>query len=440
MPRTIIIEEFKEIDAPADLLLSTGEISVFPSIVEKNFFSIRYKKGKPVFQAGGYVGIIPINSSLLIDIRPKVPISNLERIVFVSNYSPKILKEFKRKYDPHTYSSVSLSEFIIDCFLRLMEELCVNGLVKDFAACSSTGLFPKGRINFSATIRARSKSNDSRLVTQWYDRSVDTIPNQFLKSVVKMLLSNRDLMTAKDRKRAILYIVNHFSGVTDRSPYSLLFAPPIVSPLDYIPSTKETYPDAIALAKMIVDGKGLSYQNGSAASASALVLDLASAFESYVLAILESGLPTPQFKVLNGNLGGVNGGKRRLLEPSSSTYYTGKKVDATPDIVIEYIEGDRQVNIVVDVKYKSISSVANRDDLNQIISYAASYNSVCGILIFPANSDNKTGMVNLGKIRGVEFYQYFMDLGRPDIESEESVLVKALAEVIDDCFSQIGKP
>ncbi|MDO4927270.1 MAG: hypothetical protein Q3980_16630, partial [Turicibacter sp.] len=208
MPEIIVIAEFKEIDAPASLFLSSGEISAFPSIIEKNFFSIKYKKGKAVFQAGGYVGIIPINSNLSIDIRPKVPIANLERIVFISNHQPQILKEFKRRYDPHEYSSTSLSDFIIDCFLKSAEELCAGGVLKIYKERSNAGFFPKGRIDFSGTVRARSKTNDSRITSKWFDRTTDTIPNQFLKSIVLMLLNNPALVKDKSRKRSVLYILN----------------------------------------------------------------------------------------------------------------------------------------------------------------------------------------------------------------------------------------
>ncbi|WP_315265538.1 5-methylcytosine restriction system specificity protein McrC [Pseudomonas fragi] len=428
MPETIVIAEFKEIEAPASLFLSSGEISAFPSIIEKNYFSIKYKKGKTVFQAGGYVGIIPINSNLSIDIRPKVPIANLERIVFISNHQPQILKEFKRRYDPHDYSSASLSDFIIDCFLKSAEELCAGGLLKTYKESSSTGFFPKGRIDFASTVRARSKTNDSRVTSQWFDRTTDTIPNQFLKSVMLMLLNNASLMKDKNRKRSALYILNQLSDISDRDLHTLNSHPSIITPQDFIPSTKEIYLDTISLAKIILEGKGLSYQAGSSASASALVLNIAEAFEWYLLAILRSSkYNNHELKVLDGNKSGSEGGKRNLLDPSSNKYYIGNKVEATPDIVIEYIRNSESFNIVIDVKYKSIKKIADRDDINQIISYAASYNSSCGILIFPANEHNTSGIINIGKIGNIEIFQYFFDLNNADIESEEVVLIEALA-------------
>lgn len=428
MPEIIVIAEFKEIDAPASLFLNSGEISAFPSIIEKNFFSIKYKKGKAMFQAGGYVGIIPINSNLSIDIRPKVPIANLERIVFISNHQPQILKEFKRRYDPHEYSSTSLSDFIIDCFLKSAEELCARGVLKIYKERSNTGFFPKGRIDFSGTVRARSKINDSRVTSKWFDRTTDAIPNQFLKSIVLMLLNNPALVKDKSRKCSMLYILNQLSGISEKDPRALSFHPSIISPHDLIPSTKELYLDTIALAKIILEGKGLSYQVGSAASASALVLNIAEAFEWYLLAILRSSkYNNHEFKVLDGNKSGLNGGKRNLLDPSTNEFYIGIKVEATPDIVIEYGSSAVHSNIVIDVKYKSIKKIADRDDINQIISYAASYKSSCGVLIFPANEYNSSGLINIGKIGTIEIFQYFFDLNNADIESEENALIEALA-------------
>ncbi|QYN02368.1 McrC family protein [Pseudomonas protegens] len=438
MPETIVIAEFKEIDAPASLFLSSGEISAYPSIIEKNFFSIKYKKGKAVFQAGGYVGIIPVNSDLSIDIRPKVPIANLERIVFLSNHQPQILKDFKRRYDPHDYSSESLSDLIVECFLKSVEELCAGGLLKQYKENSSVGFFSKGRIDFTGTLRVRSKTNDSRLASRWFERGVDTTPNQFLKSVVTMLLRDSGVVKDKSKKRSVTYVLNQLSGVSEKDAYTLFNRPEICLPHEYIPSTKGVYLDAIALAKIILEGKGLSYQSGRATSASALVLNMAEAFEWYLLAVLQSSkYNNGKFKVLDGNKGGSEGGKKNLLDPSINEFYLGNKIEATPDIVIEYTDGGGFCNIVIDVKYKSIKKIADRDDVNQIISYAASYKSTCGVLVFPANEHNRSGLVNIGRIGDIEIFQCFVDLNSSDIEREEDIFVQVMASLTSGVLSNM---
>ncbi len=65
-------EERKEINIQiSDIVQEGGILNIFPSV--KKFFSIDYKprNDKLSLVAGGFIGLIPINSNLAIEIRPK---------------------------------------------------------------------------------------------------------------------------------------------------------------------------------------------------------------------------------------------------------------------------------------------------------------------------------------------------------------------------------
>lgn len=426
------VKEYEEVEIPDSFFSQSGEISAFPSILEKDYFSVRFKKGKPVFQAGGYVGIIPVNSELSLDISPKVPIANLERMVFLANHKPQILKDFKRKYDPHYYSSKSLNEFLVDCFLMATELVCINGLLKFYSQQSATGFFPKGRINFSETIRARSKFNDSRVTSSWSERTPNNAPNQLLKSLLAIIINNEGLTQDRKRKQIAIDLINCFTEISDVDA-DIILTDPLVTDHDInIPSTKGEYLDAIALAKIILQGKGVSFTSGGSVTASSMILNLAEAFEWYVLAILRhSDITVENFIALDGNKDGSTGARKALFDHSSRDSYINKTVSATPDIVVATTPNiTPSKNVVIDVKYKSIKNIADRADLNQIISYAASYKSQHGLLILPASKSSGTGLQSLGIIGGIEFFQYFIDLAAPDIEAQENLLRRAIINLL----------
>lgn len=428
--KTLKVKEYDEIEIPTQFFTSDGELSAFPEVLQKDYFSVRFKKGKPVFQAGGYIGTIPVNAELALEITPKVPIANLERIVFLANHEPTILKDFKKRYSPHHYSSRNLSEFLSDCFLRATEDVCSNGLLKLYRARSSSGFSPKGRIDMTSTIRARSKFNDTRLVSTWHERTADNPANQLLKHVLQRMLTIEHLMENRKRKREVVELLDHFTMISEVPEHQLLVDKMVSNHEDRIPSTKDSYLNAISLSKIILQGKGISFMNTGDVYANALILNLDKAFEGYVLAVLDHpDLKNEGYRTLDGNKGGRAGCKKPLLTPSDRDIDVGKAVVATPDILLRS-DSDEAMSLVIDVKYKSLKNLADRADLNQIISYAVSYGSRYGVLVFPANERCPPGLQCLGSISGIEFFQYFMKLDSTDIENEESALRRTMLSLM----------
>ena len=428
-PTTLTIPEFRDVEIPESLLLPSGELLAYPEVIERNFFSIRYRKGKPIFQAGGWVGVIPINDKLCLNVIPKVPISNLERLVFLSNHKPDVLKSFKRRYSPHDYSSKTLSEFLTDCLIKHIEDILNTGIFKQFTKVENTTLFPSGKINFNKTIRARGKSNSSHVVTSSYERTVDNVPNQFLKSVCLEFSKNPELMRDKHRRLSVQYILNSFSDVSNYYDIQDASADRSLAP----ENLKENYRDAVSLSLILVSGKGISFKPSGSTSANSLILNLAEAFEWYILEILRSAYnENVPIQVLDGNKGGVNGGKKPLLNSPAGSPATSKPIMATPDIVLKTSHGGQTTSVVIDVKYKSVDNLPDRDDLNQVISYAASYGASYGVLILPANEKNPSGLNLIGELPNIKFYTLFVDLNHADIETEETLLSSRLKGLLLD--------
>lgn len=430
--KIIEVKEYDEVEIPQDIFSREGEITAYAAVLQRDYFSVRFRKGKAVFQAGGYVGTIPINSNLSLNISPKVPIKNLERIVFLANHSPDILKYFKRSYGYYEHSSSSIFDVLIDCFIFSVEEVVINGLLKLYDEKRSVGVFPKGKIDFKDTVRVRSKCNDSRVSSVWSERNTNNPANQLIKTLLVSLIENKNFISDKKKRLLVWELLGHFEGVEVGEIRSLVQNDLIKQSEDKIPHNKHYYLSSISLAKMIISGHGFSFLNNSPVETSSLILNLDIAFEAYVLCILDHKyICGSGFRVLDGNKGGEHGGKKRLFDPSNREAYIGKEVKATPDILIEgnpYLQAGN--DIVIDVKYKSIKNIAPRPDLNQIISYAVSYGSKYGLLVVPAISDKKSGLLSLGIISGIEFFQYAINLGAPDIEKEEKEFRRIILELL----------
>lgn len=136
----------------------------------------------------------------------------------------------------------------------------------------------------------------------------------------------------------------------------------------------------------------------------------------------------PDVRVLDGNLTGPGGGGKNLFDTPSPDDL-GTKSPATPDIVLRRSNsaGDTDENLTVfEVKYKVYTPRAGRDDVNQTLTYAASYGAPVAVIAHPHQGKSKHGLRTVGRVGGVTLYQYGFDLSADDLEQEESAFVSSV--------------
>lgn len=153
--RIVHAEERKEIDIPiSEIVKEGGKLNIFPSV--KNYFSIDYKPKNNNLSliAGGFIGLIPINSDLAIEIKPKFSISNLTRIVSIAEDNFKTLSFFSKKYSETSDSTKTIFEFMAECLVNELKTLEEEGLLKEYLQKSEDALIIRGRINFNESIRS----------------------------------------------------------------------------------------------------------------------------------------------------------------------------------------------------------------------------------------------------------------------------------------------
>ena len=73
--RVFPCREFEPVDVPLDLLMSNGQLRLYPEA--ENYFDLDYRAGRLVVAPKSYVGLIPINDRVAIHVLPRFPIDNI---------------------------------------------------------------------------------------------------------------------------------------------------------------------------------------------------------------------------------------------------------------------------------------------------------------------------------------------------------------------------
>lgn len=426
--------EHTEISIPIDQLLTSDGLQIFPEVVNHDIFEFKFGGQGFTFKAGRYVGLIPINSNVTIDVKPRVPLRNLERIFIKSGAEVRSISGFSKWFDPHEESSDSLLDFITDALLSSIKRIAHLGLYKEYQRKESFTAQPKGRIEVTSYRYHAAAGQSGKVKCVWHERTVDNGINRCLLAALEALASKYSRLIkrkgAMSRLRQINIAAHHFQGVTSDRHNSFLRDPMVELP-SKIPSLRDYYREAVGLSKAVIYNQGISLSKpGSEFSLSSLIIDMGTVFEGYVRNILLERFDLRGYKVADGNLGQDAGGAARKLFIDDGIPRLGKNANATPDIVIQKEVGVELIpEIVIDAKYKVAAPSAQRSEINQVVTYAVIYGVKKALLIMPYNKETKLGLHYLGLVGAVQVYQYNYDLAAQEVEAEEVLWVRAIAEL-----------
>lgn len=414
------VEEYGDVALPIELIVSDGRLDIYPELLRTNILRSYSRDGKLLFQAGGWIGFVPINDRIALEVRPRVPIANLERVLYVAgNTSPIVLQGHLRQFEG-TASDLPASflDILAERLTTLAEACWSEGLHSEYVRRARVGQNPRGRLLPFKTAQNRIRTHDLlSTVSELYERTHDTGPNQCIAAALDKLYAiysgirnrsgARSLASRLGRARQLL------SHVTRDSARKFLSSP-LVSDPTRLPVSRPSYPAAIALAKIVLSGDGVDLRSADGQiSLPPMMISMEKAFESYLRVVLaQSG---DDLLVHDGNIKPPAGASTNLFHnaPANSPLRTAQ---STPDIVCAMTKAPDH-RLVIDAKYKPDIS---RDDLNQVLSYALTYRSGTVILVCPRkNPSSVVGLSLLGEVSNVKAYNYFVDLGAADLLTEE---------------------
>ena len=402
-------------------------------------YNLQLKDGKLVFKATNYIGLIPINERISIDIRPKVPIHNLTRLLSKSGVAPATFERLTNRYSVSDEEPVpQLMDIFTHGLLTACEPIRQNGIFREYYKREEETSFPRGKIVFHSTIQRHASRNVSHRVTSsWFDRKVDNGPNRLLKYTIwhlsqqyrRLTVSTKDATSRKGAAK-ILHRLNETYGLFDDVEIDheqQFLHHRLVRDPSLLPSIRDYYRDAVNLAVAIVTNRSVSLEKRDDAilALPTLLVNMEDIFERYARNVMINGLlDDTTFAVLDGNLSPPKGAAKRMLDGPGAT-------DTTPDIVIREATGPAPTTlVVVEVKYKRFKVMPERPDFNQLIGYSATYRCDCNILLHPAMDHAYSGLAYLGQIDSRHYYSYAMDLDLLDLAAEEARLVAALRGLV----------
>ncbi|RLW64697.1 MAG: hypothetical protein B6D73_10720 [gamma proteobacterium symbiont of Stewartia floridana] len=418
-------EERSEIDIPlSEVIGEGGKLNILPDV--KKYFSIDYKprNDKLTLVAGGYIGLIPINDDLAVEITPRFPISNLTRIVSIAEDKFNTLDFFARKYKEVDTATPVVFEFMAECLANELKELESEGVLKEYLRRNEDSHKIKGRIDINGSIKHLwSHGHFNKAHISFFDFTPDNPFNQLIKYAINYCIIELHAIQSEKAKlrKELIEFYSYFDGVSlyhdrrfEKDVYDSLES-------DKISDLRKYYANVCEICRLIINNAGISFdESGHDVDMSTFTLDMAAAFEKYLLNSLRLNRSTfpADTAILDGN---KEGKKKFYRQPSLA------KGDAKPDLIIKI---DDQFKIIADAKYKPGSK---DNDRYQVISHALSYGSNIAVLILPRTpSSPATPLINLGTVGEgyrVDVYEYYYDLAETNLEEEEQRFASSLASL-----------
>lgn|GEM_PF-1303882 len=419
--QVIRASEYNEVAIPLELVVRDGRLDIYSELTSSNVLRTYSKDGQLLLQAGGLVGYIPLNDRLAIEIEPRVPIGNLERMLLLAGSSAPVL--LANHLSRFTSSPVGLPNSLLDVLagrLAALTEACWNeGLYAEYQRAVNVGHSPRGRLDLYATVQRRLKRND-RLATasEQFRRTHDVAPNRCLAAALERFYEVYSGMRDRAGGRAMaarVHRARQLLGTVSTTTLSGFERHPLVLDPSRFPASRPSYSAAVSLAKVVLSGEGIELRSRAGhITLPPMMIRMETVFESYLRAVLSD---YGEMVTLDGNKAPPDGAKATLFHSAPRTS-SHRRVRSTPDIVLrERTPSERRV--VIDAKYKLDVS---RDDVNQVLGYALTYGTDTVALVLPRKSAAAPrGLQLLGQVGGVSVYTYVFDLGSPDLEAEEQL-------------------
>jgi 5-methylcytosine-specific restriction enzyme subunit McrC len=418
------VREYDPVEVPlSDLLNAKGRLRLNPDVESKGYFTIQLTKGAVRLQARGYVGLIPLNDRVVIDVKPRVPVANLGHLLRVSGYVPSSLGA-ERPYATDPAWNESLIDLFAGWLAARVDVIASEGLLLLYEQREEATSFPRGRVLAGATLtQLRPRGIRHRAVSSWFVRTADNPANRCLKYAIWFIAGRLAVLGSRTASRRQLLqrlgaLYELFASVPLDHSLSFL-SDPLVTGARATPSLRRYYRPALDLAAAIVRRYAVDVEvTGRGVDLPSMVLDMDSIFEGYLRNTLQAeAARAGGIDVLDGNAAG----KKPLFDDPPSE-------NATPDIVFRAAE--HRSPLVVEVKNVPVNGNSSRGAIEQAVTYAAAYRCNRVVLAHPrARNQDKAGLRLQGRIGDLAVYQYVFDLEAADLLVEESKFADSMFDL-----------
>src|SRR5690242_13450952 len=133
LPYVCEATEFGEVEnLPIGQVLVGGQLIINPILTGSDYVTVSLKGNELRLRAGHYVGVIPINTDVVLRVRPRVPIHSLSRLLRISEYMPADVPELTRQYAESDEALPSILEILAEAFVDAAEQVVSEGLLQEY--------------------------------------------------------------------------------------------------------------------------------------------------------------------------------------------------------------------------------------------------------------------------------------------------------------------
>lgn len=400
----------------SEILSPTGSLDILPDVLSKSYFEIDYRSGKLVLVAGKFVGLIPINSRVVIDVRPKLALKGLLRILNIAEEEIGSLDFFNRSYKESPRADDNILSLLVRSLLKQLQQLALEGVLKLYQQRAFVGPF-KPRINFSRTIRQQwCRGIFTNTSADYFDFTKDNPLNRLIKYTI-WYAGNELQLRAGDYTR-LLQDLEFFYNLLETVPLDtsrrFLSQSTETARSHRLPTIRKYYADIARSCLLIVANRSVDIEtSGEDVNLLSFVVNLEEVFEKYIRNVIKD-----QFQRRGSSLVVGDGNK----EARGVLFHDNNTIPVKPDVVIR---ARPQALCVADAKYKpKIADV----DRYQVIAHASSYGSKIALLVMPVFDSSAASLTRVGQVydaTGVELFEYRVKLDG-DLAEEESKLGEAV--------------
>jgi hypothetical protein len=408
-------EEFEALEIGAGRLMVDGELALDSRIADRGYLNVSLAKGKVVFRADRYVGLIPVTEGISIRVRPRALIGNIAHMIVKSGVAPTAIPDFSRGYMPKFETSVNAEKVYYAPLIGGIERILESGMMKSYVQVEDPPAW-RGRLLVSDTIkRHRARNiryrNEFDYKTLSYGGCENIALKHSLKIVRAWLGSEKDKKLVSFSARADLAI-EHMAVIPDLKYDVGRLVQELGRSAGRLPFQYAYYQDPLWTAYLLLQSKLPDMSADGFVTLDSMIIDVSRVFEAYVRTVLIERAEGRGWRIVDGNL------KPYSFFAGDNTY------SVHPDIVVMK---DRKPVALVDVKYKLDPKESDR---YEVLSFMDTVGVPRGGFVCPQRpgaASRFMGRTTVGK----ELSLLRFDLAAKDIEAEADRFIENVARLVD---------
>src|SRR5208282_520770 len=125
---------------PSEFLGPQGRIRVFKEVLSRGYFDVDFRSGEIVLVAGRFIGLIPLNEGVVVEILPKIPLTDFVHILEIAGEDPGSLQFFERAY-LERHGVDRFFPLIAKSLLQQLRSLAQEGILKEYCRKAELSTF-----------------------------------------------------------------------------------------------------------------------------------------------------------------------------------------------------------------------------------------------------------------------------------------------------------